>query len=319
MVIILAAFVFLCLFKCKINKSGINNNYLGFDNSIAIKGLFAVVVMLHHITNEADCGKFMFLFNFSGFIAVSVFFFYSGYGLMYSYTNKENYLNGFVKKRISKILLPYIIIVLIYSIVKIIIDKMTITQILMTFVNGYPVADYSWFVIAIMILYAFFFIAFKICKNQNSAILLLSAFVIIYSCIASYLNFGSPVIAFLLGIYWKKFDKRILANVSKNYSLYLIALSALFFITFASYHLIADSELYLIINALLFVSVVMVLQMKIKINNVMLRFLGKISFEIYMIHGLYIYLLKKIDIFANNSLLFFARRSCYVNSFGIDT
>ena len=41
------------------------------------------------------------MFRNIGFICVSIFFFISGWGTMYGYLKKEDYLNGFVSRKIT--------------------------------------------------------------------------------------------------------------------------------------------------------------------------------------------------------------------------
>ena len=67
--------------------------------SMAIRGIAAVMIMLSHIN-----GSIMALQLISpGELWVGIFFFYSGYGLQYSYDlHPDSYLNGFIKKKFSK-------------------------------------------------------------------------------------------------------------------------------------------------------------------------------------------------------------------------
>lgn len=62
-----------------------------------------------------------------GEMAVSVFFLMSGYGLALSYAKKgDAYLNGFIKKRLWKLLLPFIITVVVWNVEELIILKFRI-------------------------------------------------------------------------------------------------------------------------------------------------------------------------------------------------
>ena len=78
-------------------------------NSNKIKGLLALLIIIHHLSIYIKDTILLKVFTIVGVIAVSAFFFYSGYGLMTSYLKKENYLKDFWNKRIMKIVIPYII------------------------------------------------------------------------------------------------------------------------------------------------------------------------------------------------------------------
>jgi peptidoglycan/LPS O-acetylase OafA/YrhL len=60
-----------------------------------------------------------------------------------------------------------------------------------------------------------------------------------------------------------------------------------------------------IISVPFFITLVLIALNKVQINNKITNFLGKISLEIYLIHGNIIRLLSKFDMFVNNILLFF--------------
>lgn len=50
-----------------------------------------------------------------GILFTSIFFFFSGYGLITSYLNKENYLDSFLIRRIPAVLFPFLITNIIYA------------------------------------------------------------------------------------------------------------------------------------------------------------------------------------------------------------
>lgn len=82
------------------------------------------------------------MFRNIGFICVSIFFFISGWGTMYGYLKKEDYLNGFVSRKITKILIPYLIAIILYSAAEIATGSSFI-ECLESFAVGSPVAKYE--------------------------------------------------------------------------------------------------------------------------------------------------------------------------------
>ena len=68
------------------------NKYMSKDYTNCIRGIFAILVVIHHLYQYSGLfnGTYIgVLLQLSGALSVSVFFFFSGYGLMFS-SNKDN-------------------------------------------------------------------------------------------------------------------------------------------------------------------------------------------------------------------------------------
>ena len=91
-------------------KLEINEDFTSLEIMKSLRGLAAIGVIFHHISQEDIFQKNQVLSPFvnAGAIFVSIFFFCSGYGLLKSFDSKENYLKGFIKNRLVKTLvLPF--------------------------------------------------------------------------------------------------------------------------------------------------------------------------------------------------------------------
>ena len=68
-----------------------NDDYLSKERTTAIKGLLALMVLIHHTYQKTLIGSSVLLFDFTmrslGFYCVSSFLFLSGYGLFSSFKN----------------------------------------------------------------------------------------------------------------------------------------------------------------------------------------------------------------------------------------
>ena len=170
-----------------------------FDNNFsvmqtrALKGLFAVYVVLHHLcTYFADFYPSFYTFKYAGFLMVGGFFLISGYGLMYGVLNKDNYLSGFFKKRILSILIPYYIINLFYLYARKISGVLTKKYVVMSLfgIN-------LWYVFAILVLYVLFFASFKI-FGKKTGVYATGIFVLLYILImyTLYSKFNVSVLSF---------------------------------------------------------------------------------------------------------------------------
>ena len=122
MTIILLIFILFVLLTCR--YANYNEKYLSKDQTDAVKGIFIFIVFLSHflsyqpILSNGIIDKYGVLFPKKlGQLMVTLFLFYSGYGLMESAIKKgKNYINKLPTKRILKTLINFDIVVIIYMI-----------------------------------------------------------------------------------------------------------------------------------------------------------------------------------------------------------
>ena len=239
-------------------KNEFNDDFTSLEVMKSVRGLAAIGVILHHISQEWTFQESGVLTPFvnAGAYFVAIFFFCSGYGLIKSYDSKKDYLNGFVKKRVIKaIVVPYYVDVLIYGLL-IFIAKMPrenlqwVTNLLgITMMNVY-----AWFPIVLTLLYLVFFICFKLFSNRKVCFAVILLFMIalgIGTCVAGHFAWwaGEPqwwmteegymnakwwmdekifwfhgewwvnsMPAFLTGLIFATYEKKIVAFFKKNYA-----------------------------------------------------------------------------------------------------
>ena len=72
-----------------------------------LKSIFPILIIVHHISNFGYSG--MSCMNAINVFIMPMFFAMSGYGLVICYKNRNNYINGFLKRSLSKLFVPYLI------------------------------------------------------------------------------------------------------------------------------------------------------------------------------------------------------------------
>jgi len=165
--------VLLILFggKFAFGKGKFNDDFLSLEATKCLRGLAAIGVILHHISQEGAFQKVRELSPFvnAGFYFVAIFFFCSGFGLIKSLKTKENYLDGFLKKRVLKtIVIPFYVCVLLYGIYKLITGvKMPVAHWITNLLGLTLMNDYAWYPIVLTILYVAFYFIFKYVKNRK--------------------------------------------------------------------------------------------------------------------------------------------------------
>ena len=153
-----------------------NNEALSLDAMTNLKGVMAIMVLMHHISQKAAFQQTHTIpvFENIGFLFVGVFFFCSGYGLYKSYLTKENYLKGFLKKRVLPIVISYYVMIALYAIYHLVIgSEFTLTQWICKLTGLVIINSQSWYVYVIIILYISFYFIFKNERLRKHGILLL--------------------------------------------------------------------------------------------------------------------------------------------------
>ncbi len=307
-------FVALSKIKLIMPLKNFNDEFMSVKNCNSYKGFFALIVIMHHISQRVSNGFLPPDFTRVGYLAVAVFLFLSGYGLQKQNLSKPDYSKGFLLKRISAILIPYMVMSVIYWLIYAILgDVRSIATIWHNFiVNGDPIVWFSWYVVCILYFYITFYFLMKIFKNNRVGIVFGGiAFCALYIFICSKLGFGlwwyQTSFVFILGIVFSSYEEKILKFIKKYYVTVLL-LSLTFFIVLAKhkweiYWLIPSLKTEFLLVALLaflFILSFFALTLKIKTNNKFLDFLGKISFEIYMVQGALMLLLRNERIYIQN-------------------
>lgn len=310
-----------------------NDGFMSLEQTKLLQGFAAVIVMCHHLSQKVSAHwidrryyqQGMEGFVEVGYLCVSIFFFCSGYGLYKSYKSKDNYLKGFAKKRILPIILAFYVSEVIYLIPRILLgEKMNPLKILAYLTGIRQSNPNAWYSIILPLFYLFFYVMFKRCKSDSSAILGTTALVFVYMILATFVNHNdyllrgewwfNSVHLFPIGLIFAKHEEKIVGHIKKYYWIYLplsfilsivlyyAALYATFTVSyyyeefgtvFAGWNTVSHRWICLVVQMLATMMVVfffIIFRMKVKIGNPALRFVGNNTLEFYLIHGLFVHL-----------------------------
>lgn len=164
-------------------KDQFHDDSTSLDVTKSLRGLAALGVILHHISQEGTFqqaggrGKLgeMAIFVNAGFLFVSIFFFWSGFGLIKSMNKKENYFDDFLKKRVVKtMLVPFYVNVILYAIYALIRGvKWPVAKWITNFTGLTLMNGYAWYPIVAILLYLAFYFIFKNVKKRGLAYFLM--------------------------------------------------------------------------------------------------------------------------------------------------
>ena len=161
------------LLGIKIFIKNSNKDYLNKENTTCIKGIFILIVFYSHLCKyipyQSTKDFLMYdLRQFLGQLMVTMFLFYSGYGIYESIKKKKNnYINNIPIKRILITLLNFDIAVLTFAVVNQLIGNgKTIEEILLALTGWGGIGNSNWYIFAILFLYLSTYISFKVVKNH---------------------------------------------------------------------------------------------------------------------------------------------------------
>lgn len=293
--LLMAALGVLILWGGRIAKKGeFNDDYLSRTQTAYVKGVLALLIIYHHVAQRMLLGVAFHALRHIGGMLVSVFFFYSGYGLMKSYLTKPDYRSTYLHRRLPSILIPYLLSNGIYWLAyRTVGVNFTIPWLIEELSYGGLLVRYSWYVAVIVLFYVGFYLLMFLRRNKAAMILGASAFLM--ACDAVFIHREFPEFWYstshilIVGMLWASYEDQILQFIKSHYlpvvAVCTVAVGALFLISRPySWHVgrAMRGTMYVF-----FVVLLVTLSMKVSVGNKWLGFAGKLSFEIYLYQGLF--------------------------------
>ncbi len=281
----------------KVKLAEFHSDYLSLKSTNAIKGIFAVLILCTHLESYLVLSNnwfdiaFLTIRDYLAQLIVAVFFFYSGYGIIYSISHKESYPQYFFRKRLLKVLLHFDFAVLCYIILQLCLDRTySISDYLLSCIGWVSVGNSNWFIFVILALYFATFISLRITsqiKQQyktNAIIILIAIYcallwlVLVKTKPGMYWWFDT-IATFPLGMCYAVYANRIESKLS--YSKYWWPSFVFILILFLAWHRRFGVDVYGICSAI-FCILITIGSMRIKLNNIILQWLGTYSFSLYI-------------------------------------
>lgn len=198
--IIVVIWGLLVLWKCEYSQ-GADLQPFSKENALVLKGVCAIEIVIGHM-GIATGSIYLFPNRKSGILFVGIFFALSGYGLMYSVTNKPGYLDNLLRKRLPKIVVPAYMIYAIGMLIKCTVQRdMSLLNRLISLPEIF--AGINWYIWEIVALYVVFYIAARVgdIRKTHWWILVIS---LIFIFVAFILKIDNPwygsTLCFWLGI-----------------------------------------------------------------------------------------------------------------------
>ena len=288
----------------RINKAG---NFLEKNSSNVIKGLFILLIVFSHILNTFPYNGFLasplsFFRLILGQLIVSMFFFISGYGIIYSVKKDGNsYAKSIVTNRFIRILLYTTVSLIPFFIYSACLGKEhSVQDYYLAFIGLSSFGNSAWFLFAILVCYfacsiVFLFNYKRIIVPTALIGLSIIAYILIMFFIGKPNYTWNTIICFPFGMFACLFNEKINSFLSKKkpipYILMAVSVVAVFGLQYAANSKFAtyfpEMAVMWFVNlffCLFFVSLTKVFTLK----SPVLDYLGKASFAIFFMHRIII-------------------------------
>jgi membrane-bound acyltransferase YfiQ involved in biofilm formation len=225
-----------------------------------------------------------------GYLGVAIFIMLSGYGLTSSFLRNQS-LDNFFKKRMLKVYLPFVIISVSYSLIRLLNHEHDLDALFFNS-TGVTLVDKSfWFVDFIIIAYGMFYVSILFfARNIFLAVCILTS---LYWAICFYLDMGkwwyTTSFCFPFGIYLAA-NFNDCSDKLKSIKALIVCVSILAISTLIA---AADSLMAPFaktISATSFACLVFMLSQRISLQSRILSIVGIFSYEIYLCHILALYI-----------------------------
>lgn len=308
--ILLILFIVLVLADIRFN---INNSSFSKENTDLYKGICALMIFYHHLSQRIDGTIFLFC----GYLAVSGFFYISGYGLMCSLKKYgADYIKDIICIKIPQLLSMCIITVgisiLYFTLMS---ENVSVAEVLGIFKGNRLL---NWYFTAIICLYLFFAMSFAIAKNNTRiGLILLTGFISIFTFILLILytngNIGIhwfiSLYSFLIGVYLSAYPHSSIVNISRRF--YLVGVLILCFgYVLAHYTDIWNSKITAIIHLALFfvnssIFSLLLFWLVSRYQSIALfKHIGRLSGEIILTQTMALHLFRSSIIYIENVYLY---------------
>ncbi len=294
MVFVYVALLVLALIGAKFSFKSFNTKeYLSMDSTNAVRGVFMILIFLSHMmqyyvyTEEIDVlgGT---VSRALGQMIVVMFMFYSGYGIGESVKRKGSaYIKSFPVNRVLKTWFHFAIGVLVYYVLSLILGlKYPAGQVWLAFVGWTSIGNSNWYIFAVVILYIITWIAFSVAKKNNYiAAGIATALTVVYIVVMYFFKenwWFDTVLCYAAGLWYSLGKEKIEKLLTKNNFIWIIVFVACAVGWWYS-HFCRTLPAMRILEAVLFTLSVVMLSLKISIRCKPLVWIGKYTFEIYIL------------------------------------
>lgn len=275
-----------------IKKKDPEEEVLSKDTTIAVNGIFVILIFLSHSTQYLNLDSsilnrsYLLLQSAHNQLVVTSFLTFSGYGVMEQIKTKKDYLQQFPRKRILKTLLNFDIAVICFLLTNFIVDGRlhTITEVFFALIGWKSVGNSNWYIFSILLLYIFTWISWILRHDKKIMPIIVIGFSLVYVLVMAITNqprrFTSTILCYPFGMFISLYKETIFNKTKKHRCAYFFSCAVLLCV---SLFFRKSSLVVMNIHSMIFMAILIMILQYVKPGNAILHFLGKYSFSIFIL------------------------------------
>lgn len=314
-------FFILCLLSIiNVKIKGFNNyfeDYMDLKYTNNIKGIFVWMIILTHYTGYYKTKQiyiYRIILGCFGQKIVSLFLFYSGFGIYESIKSKGS---KYIKTLPIKILILFTktqIIILIFFFSNLLLgQKTTLKNYLLSIILKSNLGNSNWFALTILCFYSYSYISFIFLNKKYYFIGILIITILSYFHILFIYNYYYPrmlfaicnTLCFIFGFYFSLLKKYFEKIIMKNDIFYFGCISFYILIYHYYYNYKIKTILIVSLTNSFFSLIIVLISLKIKFENEFLNLLNSHSYSIYLLQRVVMKFVYLKEYFKNNEFIRF--------------
>lgn len=217
-------------FSMQYCREGFHPNYIDKPQCNAVKGFFILLVFLSHFSSYLKVedrmlidSLYFFFKDSAGQLIVSLFLFYSGYGVMKSLIVKGRvYVDHMPRKRLLTTVLNFDIAVLSFALLSVIASKKVDMSLLGLSMLGWrSVGNSNWYIFVIVMCYCITWVSARMTDCiRLKFLLLMSTLVFACGCLLSAVKpiyWYDTIMCYVLGMWYSRFEISMIRVLQRNY------------------------------------------------------------------------------------------------------
>ncbi|MCR5576197.1 MAG: acyltransferase [Oscillospiraceae bacterium] len=292
--------ILLALWGCRPVRplTALDRDSLSPERCLSLRGIVAMVPILHHLAQNTESGALLHFYLYFGPPHMSVFFFLSGYGLMRSMMKKSGYGRGFILRHVPPLAALLLAVLCLFSLLHAAMsDPIGVPELFMRIFSDDLIMVIYWYMLVLILFYVAFGLLARLFPGQPKKVLVgMVLFCLAYQgiCFARLVGqwwyFNCQLMP--IGMAWALYEEKIDAFLERFWlpavlfcAVGYACLYQFFDAIFALAPGYAMRFAILAASNVLFCGVVILMMKKLYIGNGVLRFLGSVSLELYLLQG----------------------------------
>lgn len=302
MILLYIAIVLLSMIGIGLRHKLDGEQALSIQQCNAIKGISILLVFVSHACGYIDGSGYSYNFpgdrlfltlnRMIGQLCVVMFLFYSGYGTELSILKKgDDYVNRIPRRRCLTTLLNFDVAVIVFLLVNLLLGRpVALSKFCLSLVGWDSIGNSNWYIFDIILCYFISFVSAKVTSNPQrrfKTILVLSLMVIgVLSILKSEEKWWyDTILVYPVGAFVALNKDRFFKMVRQYYKTIVFCTFLLLCIVVSFALLILNGQFHVLtynVTSVLFAVLILLITMRVKVQNAVLLWLGTNLFPLYI-------------------------------------